>query len=126
MRKDYNLERRKYIICGFVVIIAIIYGIRLFDLQIEDTSYKQSADSNAFLKKTIYPSRGLIKDRNGELVVFNQPAYDVMLVPRDVTAFDTLDFCHTLNITREQLDKRFADMKDKRLNPGYSSYTPKY
>lgn len=63
-------------------------------------------------------------DRNGELVVFNQPAYDVMLVPRDVKEFDTVDFCNTLNITREQLDKRFADMKDKRLNPGYSSYTP--
>lgn len=124
MRKDYNLEKRKYVIYGFVIAIALIYGIRLFNLQIEDSSYKQSADSNAFLKKTIYPSRGLIKDRNGELVVFNQPAYDVMLVPRDVTQFDTLDFCHTLNITREQLEKRFADMKDKRLNPGYSAYTP--
>ncbi len=124
MRKDYNLEKRKYVICGFLLIIALIYGIRLFDLQISDSRYKKSADSNAFLKKTVYPSRGLIKDRNGELVVFNQPAYDVMLVPRDVAEFDTLDFCRTLNITREQLDKRFADMKDKRLNPGYSSYTP--
>ena len=47
-----------------------------------------------------------------------------MLVPRDMKSFDTLDFCHTLNITPEQLRKRFADMKDKRLNPGYSSYTP--
>lgn len=104
--------------------VAVIYGIRLFDLQINDKSYKESADSNAFLKKTIYPSRGLIRDRNGELIVFNQPAYDVMLVPRDVTEFDTVDFCNTLNITREQLEKRFADMRDKRLNPGYSAYTP--
>jgi penicillin-binding protein 2 len=63
-------------------------------------------------------------DRNGELVVFNQPAYDVMLIPRDVVEFDTLDFCSTLNITREQLEQRFTDMKDKRKNPGYSSYTP--
>ncbi|MCH5218977.1 MAG: penicillin-binding protein 2 [Muribaculaceae bacterium] len=124
MRKDYKLEKRKYVICGFVIAIALIYAIQLFDLQINDSSYKKSADSNAFLKKTIYPSRGLIKDRNGELVVFNQPAYDVMLIPRDVKEFDTVDFCHTLNISREQLEKRFADMKDKRLNPGYSTYTP--
>ena len=124
MRKDYKLEKRKYIICGFVLIVAILYGMQLYDLQILDSKYKESAESNAYLKKTIYPSRGLIKDRNGELLVFNQPSYDVMMVPRDVAEFDTADFCNTLNITREQLDKRFTDMRDKRLNPGYSSYSP--
>ncbi|MCM1066541.1 MAG: penicillin-binding protein 2 [Muribaculaceae bacterium] len=124
MRKNYNLEKRKYVIGGFIVLIALIYMVRLFDLQINDEKYKRSADSNAFLKKTVYPSRGLIYDRNGELVVFNQPAYDVMLIPRDVQPFDTLDFCRTINITPEQLRKRFADLKDRRLNPGYSTYTP--
>ena len=124
MRKNYNLEKRKYVIGGFIIVVALIYVIRLFNLQLADEQYKKWADSNAFLKKTVYPSRGLIYDRNGELVVFNQPAYDVMLIPRDVQPFDTLDFCRTLNITPEQLDKRFADMRDKRLNPGYSTYTP--
>lgn len=124
MRKDYKLEKRKYVIAGFITIVALIYGWKLYDLQLNDKSYKESADTNAFLKKTLYPSRGLIKDRNGDLIVFNQPAYDVMLVPRDMTSFDTLDFCRTLNITPEQLRKRFEDMKDRRLNPGYSSYTP--
>ena len=124
LRKNYDLEKPKYIIGGFIVIIAAIFLVRLFDLQINDEKYKRSADSNAFLKKTVYPSRGLIYDRNGELVVFNQPAYDVMLIPRDVQLFDTLDFCATLNITKEQFDKRITDMKDRRLNPGYSSYTP--
>lgn len=124
MRKNYNLEKRKYVISGFIIVIALIYLIRLFDLQIQDNRYKASADSNAFLKKTIYPSRGLIYDRNDQLVVYNQPAYDVMLIPRDVQPFDTVDFCRTLNITPEQLVKRFADMRDKRLNPGYSAYTP--
>ncbi|MDE6368548.1 MAG: penicillin-binding protein 2 [Muribaculaceae bacterium] len=124
MRKNYNLEKRKYIVGGFIVLIALIYLARLFNLQIQDGRYKASADSNAFLKKTVYPSRGLIYDRNGELVVYNQPAYDVMLIPRDVQPFDTADFCRTLNITPQQLEKRFADMRDKRLNPGYSSYTP--
>ncbi len=124
MRKNYNLEKRKYVIGGFIILIALIYLVRLFDLQIQDSRYKASADSNAFLKKTVYPSRGLMYDRNGELVVYNQPAYDVMLIPRDVQPFDTLDFCRTLNITPEALVKRFADMRDKRLNPGYSAYTP--
>ncbi|MGN0219544.1 MAG: penicillin-binding protein 2 [Muribaculaceae bacterium] len=124
MRKNYDLEKRKYVIGGFILLIALIYLVRLFDLQVQDSKYKRSADSNAFLKKTVYPSRGLIYDRNGELVVYNQPAYDVMLIPRDVEPFDTADFCRTINITEEQLVKRFADMKDKRLNPGYSSYTP--
>lgn len=124
MRKDYKLEKRKYVIGGFVLLIALIYVGRLFDLQINDERYKKSADTNAFLHKTVYPSRGLMYDRDGRLVVYNQPAYDVMLIPRDVQPFDTLDFCNTLNITPEQLRKRFADMRDKRLNPGYSSYTP--
>ena len=124
MRKNYNLEKRKYVIGGFILLIGLIYLVRLFDLQINDEKYKESADSNAFLKKTVYPSRGLIYDRNGELVVFNQPAYDVMMIPRDVQPFDTVDFCQTINITPEQFRKRMTDMKDKRLNPGYSSYTP--
>lgn len=72
-----------------------------------------------------YPSRGMMYDRNGELVVYNQPAYDVMMIPRDVQPFDTVDFCHTLSITREQFDQRMTDMKDPRKNPGYSSYTPR-
>ena len=124
MRKDYKLEKRKYVIGGFILLIALIYVGRLFDLQINDERYKKSADTNAFLRKTVYPSRGLMYDRDGRLVVYNQPAYDVMLIPRDVQPFDTLDFCNTLNITPDQLRKRFADMRDKRLNPGYSSYTP--
>ncbi len=124
MRKDYRLEKRKYVIGGFLVIIALIYTIRLFNLQVCDDKYKDFADSNAFLRKAQYPSRGLIFDRDGELVVYNQPAYDVMMIPRDVQKFDTLDFCQTLNITREQFDKRLSDMKDRRINPGYSSYTP--
>lgn len=124
MRKDYRLEKRKYVIGGFLIVIALIYLIRLFNLQVCDDRYKDFADSNAFLRKSQYPSRGLIFDRNGELVVYNQPAYDVMMIPRDVQEFDTVDFCRTLNITRQQFDKRLVDMKDRRINPGYSSYTP--
>lgn len=124
MRKDYKLEKRKYVIAAFIIAIVAIYIVRLFNLQVVDTRYKDSADSNAFLKKAIYPSRGIIYDREGRVVVYNQPAYDVMMIPRDVTPFDTLDFCRTIDITPEQFRKRLADMKNRRLNPGYSSYTP--
>lgn len=124
MRKDYNLEKRKYVIGGFIVIIVIIYLFRLLSLQVIDSKYKDEADSNAFLKKAIYPSRGIIYDRTGKVVVFNRPAYDVMMIPRDVKEFDTLDFCRTLGMTREEFDKRLVNMKDRKINPSYSSYSP--
>ena len=124
MRKDYNLEKRKYVIGGFITVIVIIYIIRLFSLQVGDEKYKESADSNAFLKRVIYPARGLVYDRNNRLVVFNKPAYDVMLIPKDVQEFDTAMLCSALGITRQQLEEKWHDMKDSRKNPGYSSYTP--
>lgn len=121
MRKDYNLEKRKYVIFAFVAVIAVIYGLRLYSLQLDDDKYKNFADNNAFLKKTIYPSRGLIYDRQGRLVVYNQPAYDVMIIPNEVEKFDTIDFCHTINITPEQFKSRWGEMKKK---AGYSKFTP--
>ena len=124
MRKDYNLEKRKYVIGGFLLIVVAIYIFKLVDLQILNTRYKNDADSNAFFKKTIYPSRGIIYDRNGKVVVFNKAAYDIMLIPREVTPFDTIDFCNTLGITKERLLGRLADISDKKLNPGYSRYSP--
>ena len=121
--KDYQLEKRKFVIGLAAVIIVFIYILRLFDLQIMTDDYKKNADSNAFLKKIQYPSRGAIYDRNGKLLVFNQPAYDITFVPREVTQLDTADFCRALNITREQFDKRMKDVKNRWMNPGYSKYT---
>lgn len=122
--KDYNLEKRKYLIGGFISLIVVIYVVRLFNLQVGDDNYKHNADNNAFLERIIYPARGLIYDRNGNLVVFNQPAYDVMIIPRDVGQFDTVALCRTLNISRAKLDSLWEEMKDPRRNPGYSSYSP--
>lgn len=123
MRNNRETENRKFVIIGFIVTIVIIYLIRLFDLQVCDNSYKQNADSNAFLKKTIYPARGYVYDRKGKLVVTNQPTYDLAMIPKDVQPFDTADFCNTLRITREELDRRFVDLKDPNKNPNYSAYT---
>lgn len=121
MGKNYQLEKRKFVIGGFIVVIAIIYLFRLFALQIQDDKYKDYADNNAFLRKTVYPSRGMIYDRNDTLVVYNQPAYDVMMIPRDVHDFDTLDFCRTLAISPEEFQARLKAMK---ASKSYSSYTP--
>lgn len=120
----YTLENRRYVIGGAVVLLVLVFIVRLFVLQIVDSDYKAWADSNAFLKKTLYPSRGLIYDRSGKLLVYNQPAYEVMLIMREIQPFDTLDFCNILGITKEQFLKRIADIKNRRLNPGYSSYVP--
>ena len=123
MAKDFNLEKRKYVIAGAAIFIVLVYVVRLFDLQILTDEYKKYADNNAFLNKVQYPSRGAIYDRNGKLLVFNQPAYDVTFVPREVVDLDTADFCRTLNLTRQQFDQLMADVKDRRKNPGYSRYT---
>lgn len=124
MRKNYKLAKRRFVIGGFITLIVLIYLGRLFALQVSDDQYKMNAESNAFLKRTIYPARGLIYDRNGNLVVFNQPAYDVMLIPKEVNDFDTLAFCQLLNITKDQFHELWNNMKDPRKNPGYSSYIP--
>mgnify|MGYP005930016681 CR=1 FL=1 len=120
----YTLENRRYVIIGAVVLLVLVFIIRLFYLQVVENDYKAWADSNAFLKKTLPPSRGMIYDRNDNLLVYNQPAYDVMLIMREIQPFDTLDFCNILSITKEQFEKRIAEIKNRRLNPGYSSYVP--
>jgi len=123
MAKDYLLEKRKFVIGGIAVFIVLTYILRLLVLQVMTDDYKKNADSNAFLKKTQYPSRGAIYDRNGKLLVFNQPAYDITIVPNEITQLDTTDLCKTLNITPAFFLKRMLDIRDRKQNPGYSKYT---
>jgi len=122
--KDFELENRRFVIGGVATLIVVIYIIRLFMLQISSDDYKKSADSNAFLKKIDFPSRGVITDRNGKLLVFNQPAYDIMVVMNEARGrLDTTEFCQALNISREEFDRRMTTMQDRSRNPGYSRFT---
>lgn len=122
--KDYNLEKRRYVIAGVAIMIVVIYVIRLFTLQLLSDDYKKNADSNAFLKKIDYPSRGVITDRHGTLLVYNQPAYDIMVVMNEQkNRIDTLEFCEALGITKDFFKTRMADIKDRNKNPGYSRFT---
>lgn len=119
-----TLQNRRFVIAGVITAIVLLYIVRLFSLQILDDRYKEGADSNAFLKKTQYPPRGLIYDRNNTLLVYNKPAYDITLIMREIRDLDTLSFCRALNIDKKFFIKRIAEIKDRKRNYGYSSYTP--
>lgn len=106
-----------------VITVVLIYVIRLFQIQILDTRYRNSADNNALYYRTVYPTRGVIYDRKGRMIVSNEPSFDVVVVMRNVKDLDTLAFCKSLDITREFFDSRMADIRNLRKNPGYSSYT---
>ncbi len=119
--KNNRPEYRKYVIGGVATLITAVYIVRLFMLQITSDDYKKSADSNAFLKKIEFPSRGIISDRNGQLMVYNQPSYDIMVVMNEARGhIDTLDFCKALNISRQEFDERMKAVMNTR---GYSRFT---
>lgn len=103
-----NLQDRKYFVVGFVVLAALLYTARLFYVQVVEEKYKLSASNQAFLYQTDYPPRGAIFDRNGKLLVFNQVAYDLMVVPRNMEGCDTTGLCAILNITKDEMLKRLA------------------
>lgn len=121
MKQDYS--KRRYVIGMTATAIILIYIVRLFFLQLMSDDYKLRADSNAFLKTVLYPSRGAIVDRNDRLLVYNQPAYDIMVIMREQEGVDTLDLCASLGITRQFYEQRMDEIRDSRRNPGYSSYT---
>lgn len=109
---------RKYIIGGIFSLLVLVYIIRLFFLQVIDQTYKTSASNNVLRYITQYPSRGLVYDRTGKLLIYNEAAYDLMVVPKQLVAFDTAMLCKMLNLTKEQVDARLT--KAKR----YSWYKP--
>lgn len=110
-------ERSKITLLAFAV-VASIFIIRLFYLQIINDSYKLQAEDNVSRKITTYPSRGLIFDRNGKILVNNTPVYDIMVVPSEMSEMDTTKFCQILDVSREKFNESLK--KAKR----YSRYRP--
>ena len=121
--KNYN---RRYVIVGIAILVVFVYIVRLFILQVVDQSTQGKAETNAQLRQTIYPSRGLIYDRNGELIVANQPIYEVTMIVKEMqsSAFDTLGFCEKLNITSAEFEERMQYITNPRKNRGFSRYSP--
>ncbi len=107
-----SYQTRKRVIQGSIILVAFIYLVRLFYLQVFDDTYKKLADTNVIRKITVYPARGQIYDRNGELIVYNEAIYDIMAVPSKVEAFDSAAFCQLLDVSPEHFHKNFKKAAD--------------
>ena len=116
--KRINYSSRKFVIIAIFSVVVLILLIKLFSIQVLDQTYKRSSDNNTLRYITQYPARGKIYDRNGNLLVYNEAIYDLMVIPRQVKNLDTLAFCSSLNISRETFNTRMS--KAKR----YSSFSP--
>lgn len=107
MRKNRSLDSRRYVINILFIVIGLIFIIRIFFLQIIDTSNKTSADNNVFRYITQFPARGLVYDRNGKPLLFNEATYNLMVIPHQIEKdFDTLRFCKIVNTDKETFRKK--------------------
>ncbi len=116
-RQD-KFQSRQYIIRTIFIVVAIIFLVRLFLLQVIDNDYKLSAQNNVLRHITKYPARGLVYDRNGELLIYNEASYDLMVIPRQIGVIDTSLLCQLIKIDSADFCKRLAKAKS------YSPYIP--
>jgi penicillin-binding protein 2 len=109
-RTNYYAHRKK-IILGIILFTGILFLLRLFQLQVIDQTYKLSASNNVLRYITDYPARGLIYDRNGELLVYNEAHFDLMVIPNQATGIDTTEFCELLGIDRATYGTRMTQAR---------------
>jgi len=112
------LENRKYVIQAIFIVVGAVFALRLFYIQVVDSSYKQAAETNAIKTVIQYPFRGLIYDRDGRLLVENTPVYDLMVVPKEAREPDTLRLAKLLNLPYEDVRERLKKARS------YSSVKP--
>ena len=115
-------ERHIRLFIGLGVVIALLLG-KIFSLQVLQPGYKEDADRNSTIYETIYPTRGIIFDRNGDILVGNKVAYDIMVTPREVKEFDTLALAKVLGVTPEFIQEKMADYHRRRRSIGYQAVT---
>ena len=115
-------RRHIRLLIGLGAAVLLLLGT-LFSIQIPDNSYKQDADRNSTVYETIYPTRGAIFDRIGAVLVGNKVAYDILVIPRDVRAFDTLALATALDITPEFIRSKLAEYERKRTSIGFQAVT---
>lgn len=104
-------EDRKFVILGIFFTVCLIFIGRLFYIQVLDESYEMSANNQALRRVPQYPVRGLIYDRNGKLLVYNEAAYDLMVIPRQIEDLDTAAFCALLGIADTIFNEKLAKAK---------------
>ena len=101
--------------------VAIILLGKLFYIQIIDDKYKINASNNSMVYDIIYPTRGIIYDRNGKIIVSNKVTYDILVTPREVTPFDTLLLASVLETSPEFIKEKMAEYSRNRKKIGYQS-----
>ncbi len=106
-----NLSNRKFIVGLIFLVVGFLFIARLFTVQVLDDKYVLDSESNVMREITQYPARGLIYDRNGELLVYNEAAYDLMVIPKQVKEIDTTAFCALLEIEKDFLVEKFTKAK---------------
>lgn len=99
MRSDY----RPIVIGVVIVLIGVVLLSKLFLIQVTDKSYIRKAERNAIQRIVDHPYRGLVYDRNGKLLVYNNPIFDLMVIPKEFSVADTAKFCEFFNIKKEVL-----------------------
>lgn len=113
-----KLNRENKLLIGLCT-AALILIAKLFSIQIVEDKYKFAAENNSLAYTTIYPNRGIINDRNGKILVGNKVAYDIMVTPREVEPFDTLEFCHVLDVSPEFVHEKMREYKRFRSRIGW-------
>ena len=106
---------RKFVVITTFIIIGLIYLLRIFYIQVIDRSYMLSANSNVLRYLTQFPARGLIYDRNGKLLVYNEAVYDLMVIPKQINDLDTAELCRLLEIDKAGFLSRLQ--KAKTISP---------
>ncbi len=105
------MSSRSLIIQGIILLIALIFSIRLFSIQVLNDEYKLAAQNNIVQKIIEYPYRGLVTDRNDKLITYNTPVYDLMIVPREVNLEDSSRLCQLLEIDHAQYISKYTKAK---------------
>jgi penicillin-binding protein 2 len=114
-------KNRYQVLRIIIAAFALVFIFRLFYLQVINRKYVSLAKNNAVKELDVYPTRGMVYDRTGELIVYNEAIYDLMVIPRQAKGIDTGKLCELLNISKDDFLDRFRNMKSAR---GYSPYKP--
>ena len=116
-----SFKSRRTVVAAAIILVFAVIAFRLFQVQILDKEYRITAENNALKYETIYPARGRILDRNGQVIVDNKISYDIMVTPFDVKEFDTLAFCRIFDLDTAFVKDKFREYRLYRRKIGYQS-----
>ena len=104
-------KNRFYTFIFIFIFIGVVYSIKLFSIQVSNQQYKTAAINNSMKEQILYPYRGVIYDRNGKLIVQNDPIFDMKIVPKELSFSDTNLLCSLFDITKDELIQKIKEAK---------------